>query len=113
VNDALQKFDDLINRVAPAPTPKQPAPAPPPPPQAGQPSGQPTPPGLSVEPVQPEQYVQAQPQPGQVSAEVVVQVCNLFVEHTVGLGNRSAENIRGQMIHQIRRQVSLPDFASA
>jgi hypothetical protein len=113
VNDALQKFDDLINRVAPAPSPEQPkGPAPPPPPQAGQPSGQPTPPGLSVEPVQPEQYVQAQPQPGQVSAEVVVQVCNLFVEHTVGLGDGSASNVRGQMIRQIRRQVSLPDFAS-
>jgi hypothetical protein len=119
VNDALQKFDDLVNRVAPAPTPpqpKQPAVSPPPSPvpssQASPPSELPTPPGLSVEPIQPEQYLQAQPQAGQVSAEVVVQVCDLFVEHTVGLGDRSAENIRGQMIHQIRRQISLPDFGS-
>jgi hypothetical protein len=124
LNDALQKFDDLINRVAPAPTPeppKQQAPSPPPqagskgaqPPQAGQPAGQPTPPGFPMEPVQPEQYVQAQAPPGQVSAEVMVQVCNLFVEHTVGLGNGSAENVRGQMLQQIRREVSLPEFGSA
>ena len=124
VNDALQKFDDLINRVAPVPAPPpstQPAPSPPPqagsqgaqPPQAGQPSGQPTPPGLPVEPVQPEQYVQAQAPAGQISGEVVVQVCNLFVEHTLGLGNGSAESIRGQMIRQIRRQVSMLDFGSA
>jgi hypothetical protein len=113
LNDALQKFDDLINRVAPTPSPEQPKqPAPPPPPQAGEPAGQPTPPGLAVQPVQPEQYVQAQPQPGQVSAEVVVQVCNVFVEHTVGLGPRSVENIRSQMMHQIRSRISLPDFVS-
>jgi hypothetical protein len=111
LNDALQKFDDLVSRIAPAPSPEQPSrPAPPPPPQAGEPAGQPTPPGLAVQPVQPEQYVQAQPQAGLVSAEVVVQVCNLFVEHAVGLGDRSAENIRGQMIQQIRRRVSLPAF---
>lgn len=126
LNDALQKFDDLVDRAAPTPTPtpapgqaqqpeqaQQPGPALPLPPQAGQPAGEPTPPGLSIEPVQPEQYVQAQAQPGLVSGEVVVQVCNLFVEHTVGLGDRSAENIRGQMLHQIRRRISLPDFSSA
>ena len=120
LNDALQKFDDLADRIAPVPTPAptptstqaQPPQQPAPPPQAGPPAGQPTPPGLSIEPVQPEQYVQAQPQPGLVSGEVVVQVCDLFVEHTVGLGDRSVENIRGQMIHQIRRQISLPDFGS-
>lgn len=123
VNDALQKFDDLINRVAPAPIPTPPAPAPSPSasqggspgaqaPQAGQPSGEPTPPDLPVEPVQPEQYVQAQAPAGQISGEVVVQVCNLFVEHTVGLGNGSAENVRGQIIRRVRRQVTIPDFGS-
>jgi hypothetical protein len=115
LNDALQKFDAWLNRVVPAP-PSQPP---------GQPSelaqqlqgnvpaGQPAPPGLSIEPIQPEQYVEAQPQPGQISAQVVVQVCNVFVVHALGLSNKSADDIRGQIIGQIRRQTSLPAFDEA
>jgi hypothetical protein len=112
LNDALQRFGDFTNRLVPAPPaeqPKQPANLP----QAGEPAGQPTPPGQTVQPVQPEQYVAAQQQAGQISADVVVQVCNLFVEHAAGLSDRSADGIRQQMMRKIRSHVALPAFGGA
>ena len=43
----------------------------------------------------------------------MVQVCNLFVVHTVGLSPKSVEAVRQRMLAQIRRQASLPGFEGA
>lgn len=108
LNDAVRKFDDFTQRLLPAPASEQPKGLPAQPAPAGEPTGQPTPPGLPIQSIQPEQYLQAQ-QAG-VSADVVVQVCNLFVVHTVGLGAKSVDAIRQQMTAQIRSQAPMPSF---
>jgi hypothetical protein len=110
LNEAVQSFNDFATRLVPAP-PSEPPKGPAQPAPAGEPAGQPTPPGFSMQSVQPEQYIQAQ-QPG-VSADVVVQVCNVFVVHVLGLSDKSVESTRQQVIRQIRSHALLPAFEGA
>ncbi|MBV9489923.1 MAG: hypothetical protein JO069_09390 [Verrucomicrobia bacterium] len=117
LNGALQAFGDLASRLGVVSAPVQPAPSPAAPPPSPSPGGSPAGSENSMAlptPTAPPggQLTAAPGQPVQVSSDIVVQVCNLFVEHAAGLSNRSEDGIRERMIRQIQSRFSMPAFGA-